>query len=80
MKFSTKQIHAGRELLELVDEAITQLPPAHRELLLLRHPGNRSYDEIATMTKLPLGTVKNRIFRAREKLREILGDALPEGT
>jgi RNA polymerase sigma-70 factor (ECF subfamily) len=77
---TAEEIHAGRELLELVDEAITQLPPAHRELLLLRHPGNRSYDEIATMTKLPLGTVKNRIFRAREKLREILGDALPEGT
>ena len=77
---TAEDIHAGTELLELVESAIAELPPAYRELLLLRHPGNRSYDEIATMTKLPLGTVKNRIFRAREKLREILGDALPEGT
>lgn len=74
------EIHEGRELLGLVEQAIAQLPPAYRELILLRHPGNRSYEEIATMTKLPLGTVKNRIFRARAKLREILGDALPEGT
>lgn len=77
---TAEEIHEGRELLELVEQGIAELPPAYRELLLLRHPGNRSYDEIAAMTKLPLGTVKNRIFRAREKLREILGDVLPEGT
>lgn len=74
------EIHEGRELLELVEQAIAQLPEAHRELILLRHPGNRSYEEIANMTKLPLGTVKNRIFRARARLREILGEALPDGT
>jgi RNA polymerase sigma-70 factor (ECF subfamily) len=74
------EIHEGRELLELVEQAIAQLPEAYRELILLRHPGNRSYEEIANMTQLPLGTVKNRIFRARAKLREILGDALPDGT
>ena len=77
---TAEEIHEGREMLELVEDAIGQLPENYRELLLLRHPGNRSYEEIANMTKLPLGTVKNRIFRARAKLREMLGDALPEGT
>ena len=77
---TAEEIHEGREMLELVEGAIQQLPEAYRELILLRHPGNRSYEEIANMTKLPLGTVKNRIFRARAKLREILGDVLPEGT
>jgi RNA polymerase sigma-70 factor (ECF subfamily) len=77
---TAEEIHQGRELAASLEEAIAQLPPAYRELILLRHPGGRSYDEIASMTKLPLGTVKNRIFRARARLREILGDALPEGT
>lgn len=69
----------ARELLEAVERAIAQLPPEYRQLLLLRHPAGKSYEEIAKMTKLPLGTVKNRIFRARARLRDILGDALPAG-
>jgi RNA polymerase sigma-70 factor (ECF subfamily) len=45
-------------------------------LILLRHRQHCRYDEIARITKLPLGTVKNRIFRAREILRERLADLL----
>ncbi len=47
------------------------LPAAYRELILLRHSQDLSYDEIAEITNLPLGTVKNRLFRAREMMREI---------
>ncbi|HNU06174.1 MAG TPA: sigma-70 family RNA polymerase sigma factor [Pyrinomonadaceae bacterium] len=47
------------------------LPGAYRELILLRHSQDLSYDEIAEITNLPLGTVKNRLFRAREMMREI---------
>jgi RNA polymerase sigma-70 factor (ECF subfamily) len=47
------------------------LPAAYRELILLRHGQDLSYDEIAEITGLPLGTVKNRLFRAREMMREI---------
>lgn len=47
------------------------LPAAYRELILLRHSQDLSYDEIAEITGLPLGTVKNRLFRAREMMREI---------
>jgi RNA polymerase sigma-70 factor (ECF subfamily) len=50
---------------------IRLLPPAYRELILLRHSQDLSYDEIAEVTGLPLGTVKNRLFRAREMMREI---------
>jgi len=51
---------------------VAQLSPAYRELIVLRHSHDLSYDEIAEVTSLPLGTVKNRIFRAREAMRELL--------
>jgi RNA polymerase sigma-70 factor (ECF subfamily) len=50
---------------------IAQLPPAYKELVILRHSQDMSYDEIAEVTGLPLGTVKNRLFRAREAMRDL---------
>ncbi|HQZ83419.1 MAG TPA: sigma-70 family RNA polymerase sigma factor [Pyrinomonadaceae bacterium] len=47
------------------------LPPAYRDLIVLRHSHDLSYDEIKDITGLPLGTVKNRLFRAREMMREL---------
>ena len=47
------------------------LPAAYRDLIVLRHGQDMSYDEIAEVTSLPLGTVKNRLFRAREMMRHI---------
>ncbi|MFL6258029.1 MAG: RNA polymerase sigma factor [Pyrinomonadaceae bacterium] len=55
-----------------IEEVVAQLSPAYRELIVLRHSHDLSYDEIAEVTSLPLGTVKNRIFRARESMRELL--------
>jgi RNA polymerase sigma-70 factor (ECF subfamily) len=55
-----------------IEEVVAQLPHAYRELIVLRHSHDLSYDEIAEVTGLPLGTVKNRIFRAREAMRELL--------
>ena len=55
-----------------IEEAISKLPPRYRELIVLRHVSELSYDEIAEVTALPLGTVKNRIFRAREAMRKHL--------
>ena len=74
---SAADILEGRQLAERLEAAIEELPPAFRQLLLLRHPGGKSYEEIAAMTKLPMGTVKNRIFRARQALKERLGSILP---
>jgi len=55
-----------------IEEVVGLLPHAYRELIVLRHSHDLSYDEIAEVTNLPLGTVKNRIFRAREAMRELL--------
>ncbi len=54
-----------------IESVVKCLPTVYRELILLRHAQDLSYDEIAEITNLPLGTVKNRLFRAREMMRDI---------
>lgn len=56
----------------LIDRALASLPEKYREPLVLRHAADMSYEEIAEALELPLGTVKTRIFRGREALREAL--------
>lgn len=62
-----------------IGQVIKLLPDAYKQLILLRHANDLSYDEIAEVTGLPLGTVKNRLFRAREMMRQILIDRGFEG-
>lgn len=64
-----EQLSERSERRAEIEEVIWSLPPSYRELILLRHAHDLSYDEIAEVTGLPLGTVKNRIFRAREAMR-----------
>ena len=54
-----------------INSVVKCLPAAYRDLITLRHGQDLSYDEIAVVTGLPLGTVKNRLFRAREMMRQI---------
>ena len=53
---------------DAVRRGLQSLPPDHREILLLREIQGMSYDEIARILDLEVGTVKSRIFRARKKL------------
>jgi RNA polymerase sigma-70 factor, ECF subfamily len=55
-----------------IEAVVKRLPTAYRDLILLRHSKDLSYEEIAEVTGLPLGTVKNRLFRAREMMRGLL--------
>ena len=66
----------ARQRKKLLDDAITSLPAKYRQVIHLRHVEEREYQEIATMLKLPLGTVKAHIFRAREMLNKYLRDKL----
>ncbi len=66
----------NRERGEAIREAIEGLPWEYRELILLRHFGELSYDEIAALKQMPLGTVKNKLFRGRQMLKEQLADFL----
>jgi len=64
----------NKQLSAAIDEAVLNLPSDYRELIQLRHFAELSYEEIATMKKLPLGTVKNKLFRARNLLKDVLGE------
>jgi len=64
----------NKQLSAAIDTAVRNLPPDYRELIQLRHFAELSYEEIASMKKLPLGTVKNKLFRARNLLKEELGE------
>lgn len=55
-----------------INEAIGCLPERYKQVIILRHKEERSYEEISEMMKIPLGTVKARIFRAREMLKRCL--------
>ena len=54
-----------------IESVVRCLPAVYRELIILMHGEDLSYGEIAEITELPLGTVKNRLFRAREMMREM---------
>ncbi len=72
-----KQILA-KERSKIIQEAIDSLPEKYNQAIVLRHKEERSYEEIAEMLDLPLGTVKARIFRAREMLNKALKEKLSE--
>ena len=61
-----------------IKEAIDSLPSEYRELIELRHYAEFSYDEIAEMKEMPLGTVKNKLFRGRQMLKEKLSEFLTD--
>lgn len=55
-----------------IEEAIDSLPDKYREVIVFRHKEDKSYEEIADLLNVPVGTVKARIFRARELLKKKL--------
>lgn len=68
----------NQERGEAIQEAIESLPWEYRELILLRHFGELPYEEIARIKEMPLGTVKNKLFRGRQMLKEKLQDFLSD--
>jgi RNA polymerase sigma-70 factor (ECF subfamily) len=60
---------ARDEMNEYVWKVVDCIPVKYKELILLRYLQGLKYDEIAEVTQLPVGTVKNRIFKAKEILK-----------
>lgn len=59
---------AAREVAEAVNAALQALPPDLRQAVTLREIEGLSYEEIAEAMNCPIGTVRSRIFRAREAI------------
>ncbi|MDP6116923.1 MAG: sigma-70 family RNA polymerase sigma factor [Planctomycetota bacterium] len=62
----------SREAGDVVRAAIAQLSPNHQTVLMLRELQGASYEEIAAAMNCSLGTVESRLFRARQKLKQVL--------
>ena len=60
----------------LIHQAIDSLPKKYREVIVLRHQDELSYDEIADKTGLPVNTIKVQLFRAREMMYKFLKDKI----
>jgi RNA polymerase sigma-70 factor (ECF subfamily) len=60
------------ELRRKVETAMEKLPGSLRELFVWRHVNELSYEEMAEIKDLPIGTVKNRVFQAKEMIRRLL--------
>ncbi len=71
---SPQQMLERKLTREAVREGLKQLPEDYRQILLLRELQGLSYDEIAQTLDIGVGTVKSRIFRAREKLCAFLNE------
>ena len=69
---SPEQRYMEAEKKQLLDKAIRHLPAYQRKMMEMYHAEGRSYEEIARETGLSLGTVKSRLSRARQMLRERL--------
>lgn len=67
-----------RDEKEALEKALAALDPEDRAILVLREIDGRSYGEIAGITEIPLGTVKSRISRSREALRQKMGPLLKD--
>lgn len=77
---SPRETAVHSESVALLHARMGQLPEEYRTVLVLRFMEDRSYEEIADILEVPVGTVKSRLNRARGELRRLMGDVLaPEG-
>ena len=71
---SPDDITVTQEFVARIGKGMERISAKHREILVLRNIKNMSYEEIASILGISVGTVKSRIARARESLRSKLGE------
>jgi RNA polymerase sigma-70 factor, ECF subfamily len=75
---SPEQAAASAQARERIAAALRELPPAQREVFVLYHYSQLSYDDIAEALGVPSGTVKSRMNVALSRLRTLLAELRPE--
>ena len=68
----TESVVLKNEITDILTKAVEELQPLYKTLITLYHTDGLSYEEIGQITRLPSGTVKNYLFRARKSLKETL--------
>ena len=66
-------------VVQQVRDALEKIDSDQRQVVMLREYEGLSYQEIAEVMKVPVGTVRSKLFRAKLALRELLAPALAEG-
>ena len=77
---SADEMINDRELGDVIGRAIQKIPAKYRESFVLREINELSYEEIAAVTGLKLGTVRSRINRARNYFRQVVAPLVAKGT
>lgn len=75
---SPEAVVAARQIADAVEVAIGSLPREYRQAWELREMEGLSYEEIAELAEIPVGTVRSRIFRAREAIAAKVGPLLEQ--
>jgi RNA polymerase sigma-W factor len=73
-RYSPEQSTISSESTSIILDAIQDLPHKYQTVINMRHKEDKSYEEISDILEIPIGTVKARIFRARELLKRKLKD------
>lgn len=68
------RVHARKELMDKLTEALDTLSDTHRTIIILREVDGLSYQEIADLTEVSIGTVMSRLHHARKNLQRALAD------
>ena len=77
---SPEALAMGEELAEVVESALNELPDELKAALMLREFDGLSYDDIADVLGCPVGTVRSRIFRAREAVDQRVKEQISGGS
>lgn len=68
------QEYEKKKKMEKIEQALAKLSPLDRELVILFHKEEYSYQEINEILKIPITTIKTRLHRARKKLRDLVNE------
>ncbi|MCX7834455.1 MAG: sigma-70 family RNA polymerase sigma factor [bacterium] len=71
-----EELANSSDLRVKINQALKKLPVEYREVIILRDINDLSYEEVAQVLKIPLGTVKSRVNRGRQKMQEMLKEYL----